>query len=132
MEHETLGNLQADLFQARVTLNQLRAEFESARTDTRVTADALDEVIGRAANALADLDNAISRIHRRLGSHGSAGSETRASAHAGLRAITTSVSPGQSQKIPSGERLASSARTSPAKSSRRSPNRCGAEDDMDK
>lgn len=30
----------------------------------------------------------------------------------GLRAITTSVSPGQSQKMPSAERSASSARTS--------------------
>jgi hypothetical protein len=50
----------------------------------------------------------------------------------GLRAITTSVSPGQSQKIPSAERFASSARTSLAKSSRRSPNRCGAEDERDK
>ena len=50
----------------------------------------------------------------------------------GLRAIITSVSPGQSQKIPSAERLASSVRTSPAKSSRRSPNRCGAENERDK
>ncbi len=50
----------------------------------------------------------------------------------GLRAITTSVSPGQSQKMPSAERFASSARTSPAKSSRRSPNRCGAEDEREK
>jgi transcriptional regulator with XRE-family HTH domain len=50
----------------------------------------------------------------------------------GLRAITTSVSPGQSQNIPSAERFASSARTSPVKSSRRSPNRCGAEDDRDR
>src|SRR5712692_6819030 len=49
----------------------------------------------------------------------------------GLRAIITSVSPGQSQKIPSAERLARSARTSPAKSSRRSPNRCGAEDERE-
>ncbi|HEU5389652.1 MAG TPA: hypothetical protein VFV73_27515 [Streptosporangiaceae bacterium] len=42
--------------------------------------------------------------------------------------MTTSVSPGQSQKTPSAERSASSARTSAAKSSRRSPNsaRCGA------
>jgi hypothetical protein len=50
----------------------------------------------------------------------------------GLRASITSVSPGQSQKIPSAERLASRARTSLAKSSRRSPNRCGAEDERDK
>jgi hypothetical protein len=45
-----------------------------------------------------------------------------------LRAIITSVSPGQSQKIPSAERLASNARTSAAKSSRRSPNRCAPDD----
>ena len=45
----------------------------------------------------------------------------------GLRASTTSVSPGQSQKTPSGERAASSSRTSRAKSSARSPNRCGAD-----
>src|SRR5215471_13361269 len=50
----------------------------------------------------------------------------------GLRAITTSVSPGQSQKIPSAERFASSSRTSPAKSSRRSPNRWGAADEREK
>ena len=53
-------------------------------------------------------------------------------AQPGLRATTTSVSPGQSQKMPSAERFASSARTSAAKSSRRSPNRCGAEDDRER
>ena len=50
----------------------------------------------------------------------------------GLRATTTSVSPGQSQKMPSAEWFASRARTSPAKSSRRLPNRCGAEDEREK
>jgi hypothetical protein len=50
----------------------------------------------------------------------------------GLRADTTSVSPGQSQKMPLAERFASSARTSLAKSSRRSPNRCGAADDIER
>ena len=44
----------------------------------------------------------------------------------------TSVSPGQSQNTPSGDRDASSSRTSPAKSSARSPNRCGAEEDIEK
>ena len=58
--------------------------------------------------------------------------DSSAEVQPGLRAITTSVSPGQSQKIPSAERFASSARTSPAKSSRRSPNRCGAEDEREK
>jgi hypothetical protein len=67
MEHEALGNLQAGLFQARVTLNQLRAELEHTRNDTRATIDDLDKTITGAADALADLDNAISRIHRRLG-----------------------------------------------------------------
>jgi len=74
MEHQALGNLQADLFQARVTLNQFRADLEHSRNDTRSTADDLDKVIVRASDALADLDNAISRLHRRLGPHGSAGS----------------------------------------------------------
>jgi RNA processing factor Prp31 len=74
MEHQALGNLQADLFRARVTLNQFRADLEHTHNDTRVTADDLDKVIVRATHALADLDNAISRIHRRLGPHGSAGS----------------------------------------------------------
>jgi uncharacterized protein (DUF1778 family) len=32
MEHEALGNLQAELFQARVTLNQLNAALEHAHT----------------------------------------------------------------------------------------------------
>jgi hypothetical protein len=50
----------------------------------------------------------------------------------GLRASITSVSPGQSQKMPSGDRDLNSVRTSLAKSSTRSPNRCGAEEDMEK
>jgi hypothetical protein len=50
----------------------------------------------------------------------------------GLRARITSVSPGQSQKMPSGERDVSSSRTSLAKSSTRSPNRCGAEEEREK
>jgi hypothetical protein len=44
----------------------------------------------------------------------------------------TSVSPGQSQKAPVGDRAASSSRTSAAKASTRSPNRCGAEEDREK
>jgi hypothetical protein len=74
MEHQALGDLQADLFQARVTLNQFRADLEHTCNDTRVPADDLDKVIVCATHALADPDNAISRIHRRLGPHGSAGS----------------------------------------------------------
>jgi hypothetical protein len=50
----------------------------------------------------------------------------------GLRPTTTSVSPGQSQKTPSGDRFASRDRTSRAKSSRRSPKRCGADHDSER
>jgi hypothetical protein len=50
----------------------------------------------------------------------------------GFWARMTSVSPGQSQKVPSGDRNLSSSRTSSAKSSTRSPKRCGAEEDMDR
>jgi uncharacterized protein (DUF1778 family) len=67
MEHEALANIQAELFQARVTLNQLRAELEQTSNDTRATTDDLDKTITRAGHALADLDGAITRIHHRLG-----------------------------------------------------------------
>jgi uncharacterized protein (DUF1778 family) len=66
MEQEALATLQAELFQARVALNQLRAELEHAGNDARVTTDDLDKTITRAADALADLDSVISRVHRRL------------------------------------------------------------------
>ena len=49
LEHEALSNLQAELFQARVTVNQLRAELEQARDDSRAAADDLDQMIIRAA-----------------------------------------------------------------------------------
>jgi hypothetical protein len=57
-----------------VTLNQLRAELEHTRSDNRATVDDLDKTITHTAHALADLDNAISRIHRRLRPPGSTGS----------------------------------------------------------
>lgn len=66
MEYEALGNLQAELFQARVTLNQLRAELEHTHNDARATTDDLDNTVTRADHALADLDRAIARIHHRL------------------------------------------------------------------
>lgn len=66
MEHQALGSLQAELFQARITLNQLRAELNRTREDSRATADDLDKAIARAADALTDLDSIASRIHRRL------------------------------------------------------------------
>ncbi len=49
-----------------------------------------------------------------------------------LTASTTSVSPGQSQNRPSGDRAASSALTSAAKSSTRSLNLGGVEEDIEK
>jgi hypothetical protein len=66
MEHEAWGTLQAELFQARVTLNQLRAELDHTRNDRRASADDLDKVIARIAHAVADLDSIISRVDRRL------------------------------------------------------------------
>jgi ABC-type transporter Mla subunit MlaD len=67
MEREALSNLQAELFQTRVTLNQVRAELGHIRNDIRATADDLAKTITRAADTLADLDGAISRVNRRLG-----------------------------------------------------------------
>jgi uncharacterized protein (DUF1778 family) len=66
MEHQTLTNLQAELFQARVALNHLRAELSRTRHDERASPDGLDTIIARAASALADLDAVVSRVHRRL------------------------------------------------------------------
>ena len=66
MEHEALANLQAELFQTRVTLNQLRVELNHNCSDSRTSTDDLDNVIARTAHAVADLDNVTSRIHRRL------------------------------------------------------------------
>ena len=50
----------------------------------------------------------------------------------GLRARRISVSPGQSQNKPLGERALRSARTSASNSSSRSPKRCGAEYDIER
>jgi uncharacterized protein (DUF1778 family) len=67
MEHETLANLQAELLQARITLNQLRAELARHHdTDDRATAER-DEIIARAALSMTGLDAIISRVHHRLG-----------------------------------------------------------------
>jgi uncharacterized protein (DUF1778 family) len=67
MEHETLSNIQAELFQTRVTLNQLRAELEHTRNDTQATTDDLDKMITRAHHSVAALDSAITRVHHQLG-----------------------------------------------------------------
>lgn len=66
MEHETLANLQAELFDVRVALNQLRAELDCTGRDERVSPGALDPAIARAAGALASLDAVVSRVHRQL------------------------------------------------------------------
>jgi uncharacterized protein (DUF1778 family) len=66
MEYEALTNLQAELFQARVALNQLRAELSCTHHDKRASPDGLDKTLARAASALADLDAIVSRVHRRL------------------------------------------------------------------
>jgi uncharacterized protein (DUF1778 family) len=66
IEREALGNLQAELFEARITLNQLRAELARCHdTNDHTTAD-LDEIITRGARSIAGLDGIISRVHRQL------------------------------------------------------------------
>jgi uncharacterized protein (DUF1778 family) len=66
MEQEALTNLQAELFQARVALNRLRAELHLTRDDERTSSDDLDKAVARAGHAIADLDNLTARIHQRL------------------------------------------------------------------
>ncbi len=66
MEHEALANLQAELFQLRVTLNQLRVEFARHHdTNDRAKVEC-EEIIARAACSMTGLDAVISRIHRRF------------------------------------------------------------------
>ncbi|MEU0486090.1 hypothetical protein ABZ260_43850, partial [Streptosporangium sp. NPDC006013] len=66
MEHEALSNLQAELFQVRVALNQLRAEVARHHdTEDHTTAD-VNEVNANAAGSVAGLDGIISRIHCQL------------------------------------------------------------------
>jgi hypothetical protein len=66
MEHEALGNLQAELFQARVTLNQLRAELVRHHDTNDPAAADRDEINARAARSIAGLDGIISRVHRQI------------------------------------------------------------------
>jgi hypothetical protein len=66
VEHQALGNLQAELFQASVALNQLRTELaRHLDIDDHTTADP-HQIVTDAARALAGLDAVIARIHRRL------------------------------------------------------------------
>ena len=48
--HEALANLQAELFQVRVTLNQFRAELVEHGDNDRAATDG-DEIIARATRA---------------------------------------------------------------------------------
>jgi hypothetical protein len=66
IEREALANLQAELFQARVALNQLRTELGRTGRGERASPDGFDPTIARAANTLANLDAVVSRVHRRL------------------------------------------------------------------
>jgi hypothetical protein len=66
MQQQTLAALQAELFQARVTLNQLRTALSHTRDDRRASPDDLDKIIARASDTAADLDTAATRIHQRL------------------------------------------------------------------
>ena len=67
MEHKSLGNLQGELFQTRLAVNQLRAELHRTRSDSPAATDDLDKLITRAGDLVADPDDIVSRIHRRLG-----------------------------------------------------------------
>jgi uncharacterized protein (DUF1778 family) len=64
-EYQTLGALQAELFQARVTINQLRGAL-SNHLDRSSTGDH-DEIIARTRRTAAGVDDIISRIHRLIG-----------------------------------------------------------------
>jgi hypothetical protein len=63
--YQTLGTLQAELFQARVTINQLRGAL-SGHLDRSSTGDH-DEIIARTRRTVAGVENVISRIHRLIG-----------------------------------------------------------------
>jgi uncharacterized protein (DUF1778 family) len=65
LEREALSNVQAELFQARVTLNQVRAELARLGTGSPTLTDQ-DEIAASAAESLARLDTLISHIHTRL------------------------------------------------------------------
>jgi uncharacterized protein (DUF1778 family) len=67
VERQTLSSLQAELFQARTTVNQLRTELAQHLDAVNPTTAHVDEIVTGAAHLLTDLDGAISRIHHRLG-----------------------------------------------------------------
>jgi uncharacterized protein (DUF1778 family) len=69
VNHQALGDLQADLFRARVAVNQLRAELSRSidlsntggRSSVMPTA-----IIAQATDSLADLDKVVSCVHQQL------------------------------------------------------------------
>src|SRR6266508_6065321 len=66
-ENHALGSMQAELFHARVALNQLRTDLTLARADARTSPKDLDNAVARAVQAVANVDNVITHIHRQLG-----------------------------------------------------------------
>jgi hypothetical protein len=66
-ETHALGSVQAELFHARVALNHLRTDLILARADERTSPEDLDQAVTRAVQAVASIDNVITRIHRQLG-----------------------------------------------------------------
>ena len=68
VEHQALGDLQAELFQARVALNHLRAKL-SRTQDPAATPDHLATTIDDAARSLTWLDDVVSLIHHQLAQH---------------------------------------------------------------
>jgi hypothetical protein len=63
---QSLGSLQAELFQVRTTVNQFRAELNCALAVHDSAAAALGQAFAAAAGSLVCLDEVISRIHRLL------------------------------------------------------------------
>jgi uncharacterized protein (DUF1778 family) len=64
-EYKALGTLQAELFRARVTINQLRVAL-AGHLDPSTTGDH-DKIIVRTVRTVAGVDDVISRIHRLIG-----------------------------------------------------------------
>jgi uncharacterized protein (DUF1778 family) len=74
LEHQVLGDLQAELFQARVTVNRLRVELNRTLDSGYPAPIHLDETIVGAARSLAELDGVISCIDRQLAQRKTPGS----------------------------------------------------------
>jgi hypothetical protein len=66
VEHQTLGSPQAELFQARIPVDQLAAKRARHLDTVNPTTAHLDETTAGAARSLTGPDGAIPRIHRRF------------------------------------------------------------------